>query len=553
MGSTHSIKEIQQERTEEIFGEALDLSGEARGHFLSRACERDFSRRVRVERLLSADADARNFLDSGWAESAMAADAALEPYPVPTLPDRPTPIPKIVGALRNIALLAGLTDVEFNWLATHGKEYVFSYKALLFREGEHCSHMTFMLRGEIHIVPHKAGSARIIRSAGQIAGLLPFSRMKTYGGDGTIAEPAWVLNIHKDLFPEMLIAIPSIGQRCVGAMLDSVRQITHVEHHAKRLNAVHNLTADISRHRSTDCLGAGDIVSKRFQIVRRLGDGGMAQVYQAYDTELDVQVALKIIRPEISSRPEILARFRREVRIAQRVTHPNVCRTFHLDHELRQVGPDVDDFKEMFFLTMEYLDGETLRQLLKRRGILEPYEAAFIARQMAEALSAAHQSGIIHRDIKPSNVMIVSSNTETALIDRVVITDFGLAKLETLARDNDATSISEPGCVMGTLAYMSPEQLQAQVVTPATDIYSLGLVLYEMVTGAKAFPDPESLAVTFRRIAQPPPSPRTLIPNLPDEWETLVLRCLQIDPANRFQHANDVIAVLDTMGQKQAL
>jgi serine/threonine protein kinase len=261
--------------------------------------------------------------------------------------------------------------------------------------------------------------------------------------------------------------------------------------------------------------------------------------------KLSVQVALKIIRPEISDNPDGLARFRREVRIANRITHQNVCRTFDLEHDIRQIGPDPGNLIEIVFLTMEYIDGETLQQSLKRQGRLNPCQAISIATKIAQGLTAAHQAGIVHRDIKPSNVMIVPLHSGDAQVDRVVITDFGLARFETVMEGNDASSISHPGGIMGTLAYMAPEQLRAEAVTTATDIYAFGLVLYEMVTGEKAFPDSQSMAAAFRRISQLPPSPRALVPALPSEWETAVLGCLQIDPASRFQRANDVVAVLE--------
>lgn len=294
-------------------------------------------------------------------------------------------------------------------------------------------------------------------------------------------------------------------------------------------------------------LVAGDVVSGRFKIVRSLGDGGMGRVYEAHDSMLGVQVALKTLRPEISANPEVLFRFRQEVRIAHRITHPNVCRTYHLDHELRHIGPDDSSSIDVSFLTMEYLEGETLQQLLNRSERVPLERALHIARQMADAIAAAHEIGVIHRDIKPSNVMICPPrNAQTpATTDRVVMTDFGLAKFEAGARNNDLTSMSQPGRAMGTLAYMSPEQLQGKGVGAPSDIYAFGLVLYEMVTGVKAFPNSETMEAAYRRVIEAPPSPRTLAPALPDKWNEAVLGCLQIDPAARFQQATDVVAVLE--------
>jgi serine/threonine protein kinase/tetratricopeptide (TPR) repeat protein len=300
-------------------------------------------------------------------------------------------------------------------------------------------------------------------------------------------------------------------------------------------------------------LAPGDMVSGRFKIVRPLGDGGMGRVYEAHDSVLGVAVALKTLRPEISGSPEVLFRFRQEVRIAHRITHPNVCRTYHLDHEVRQTGHDQNLSIDLMFLTMEFLEGETLQQVLKRSGRLTPERALQVARQIAEGIDAAHRMGIVHRDIKPGNVMICPAATrpgsgvsgDARQEDRVVVTDFGLAKFEAGAVGGDLSSMSHPGRAMGTLAYMSPEQLHGGEVGPATDIYAFGLVLYEMVTGVKAFPDSGTIAAAFRRATDFPPSPRAVMNELPAAWEVAVLGCLQIEPGARFQHATKVIDILD--------
>jgi serine/threonine protein kinase/tetratricopeptide (TPR) repeat protein len=292
-------------------------------------------------------------------------------------------------------------------------------------------------------------------------------------------------------------------------------------------------------------LQPGDVVCERFQIVRHLGDGGMGRVYEAYDAVEDAGVALKSLRPEIADNPEVLKRFRQEVRIAHRITHPNICRTHHLGHDLRFAGPSDQQPFKLWFLTMEYLEGETLQQIIKRDGPIPLPQALSIARQMADAIAAAHHIGAIHRDIKPGNVMICPAATGDPLDGRAVITDFGLAKLGPGAANPDLSSISHVGRPMGTLAYMSPEQLEAGQALPATDIYAFGLVLFEMVTGAKAFPDSNTLQTASQRITAPVPSPKVLVPNLPAEWEAAIVGCLQIDPAARLQQACDVIDVLE--------
>ena len=161
-------------------------------------------------------------------------------------------------------------------------------------------------------------------------------------------------------------------------------------------------------------LNPGDVLCERFRILRAVGQGGMGHVFEAYDSELAVRVALKIIRPEIASNPEALTRFRQEVRLARRITHPNVCRTFDIDRETRVVDPVRNVNQEVVFLTMEFLEGETLDSRIKRIGSLPLEEALHVARQIADALAAAHAMGIVHRDMKPANIMLVPAESPSA-------------------------------------------------------------------------------------------------------------------------------------------
>lgn len=291
-------------------------------------------------------------------------------------------------------------------------------------------------------------------------------------------------------------------------------------------------------------LQPGDLVSGRFRIVKAVGKGGMGRVYEARDSTLGVRVALKTLRPEIATNPEVLLRFRSEVRIAHRITHPNVCRTFHLDHETRQVGTDATQTVDLTFITMEFLDGETLQQRLQRKGRLTLDESLSIASQMASGIEAAHRIGVIHRDIKPGNVMICRNRTHDSEQERVVITDFGLAKASTNESGEDATSLSTPGMAMGTLAYMAPEQLQGTNVTARADIYAFGLVLFEMIVGLKVFPDSDTPAAALARMAISPPSPREKNSLISKDWEDAITGCLQVEPHARFQRASDVIATI---------
>jgi serine/threonine protein kinase/tetratricopeptide (TPR) repeat protein len=274
----------------------------------------------------------------------------------------------------------------------------------------------------------------------------------------------------------------------------------------------------------------GDLISQRFQIRRLIGQGGMGQVYEAYDTELNTRVALKIIRPEISSSPDVLSRFKQELQLTRRITHPNVCRTFDLDRHTPSEGdgPNTD----VFFLSMEFLDGETLADLIRRARRLATSDALPLASQMIDALTAAHEVGIIHRDFKPSNVLLVPFNSRT----RVVVTDFGLARVMPDScswSERMVSSLTGGEQLLGTLIYMAPEQVELGEATAASDIYALGLVLYEMVTGKRPFEDPHPFVEAVKRVKQQPESPKAHVPDLDVSWEAAICHCLQTDPSAR--------------------
>ena len=296
----------------------------------------------------------------------------------------------------------------------------------------------------------------------------------------------------------------------------------------------------------------GEIVSGRFEVTRFLGRGGMGEVYEARDLELGERLALKAIRPEISSSREVSARFRHEIQLARRVTHRNVCRMFDLERHLSPSGSRAQGADtEVTFLTMELLSGETLAERLRRVGRMTTQEAFPLIRQMADALAAAHEVGVIHRDFKPSNVILVPTGASFGPGDesvRAVVTDFGLATTAAAAFASTPISpksaITAPGHMVGTIAYMSPEQLAGGAISPATDVYALGLVIYEMVTGRRPFPDEMPFAGVLKRLLEPPPSPRVQAPELDPSWEGAILRCLAIDPTVRFQSTRELTQAL---------
>ncbi|MBV9301283.1 MAG: tetratricopeptide repeat protein [Acidobacteriaceae bacterium] len=283
----------------------------------------------------------------------------------------------------------------------------------------------------------------------------------------------------------------------------------------------------------------GDFVAERFRITRFLARGGMGEVYEAEDLDLRERVALKFIRSELLDDTRALERFKREVHLARQVTHPNVCRIFDL---FRQPASAVGVSRgPVVFVAMELLEGETLAEFLRRKPLLRIDEARPIALQMAAGLGAAHSAGVLHRDFKPGNVVLVSGAKGV----RAVVTDFGLA----LRSDHESSleaSFTAAGELLGTPAYMSPEQVEGKELTPASDVYSLGLVLYQMVTGTRAFEAATPLSMAVRRTKEDPAPPRTLVPDLDRRWEAVILRCLAREPKARFQTGDEVAEVLRT-------
>ena len=280
-----------------------------------------------------------------------------------------------------------------------------------------------------------------------------------------------------------------------------------------------------------------------FEILDVIGAGGMGWVYRARDTRLDRFVAIKVLSPEIADAPRSRERFEREARVVSRLAHPHICTLFDLG--LAQVGG-----VETPFLVMELLDGETLAARLAR-GALPIEQTIRVASQIAEALSAAHASGIVHRDLKPANIMLTSSG--------VKLLDFGLARWRgpvvasgTDGADRRPDASSTAGLIIGTLPYMAPEQLRGEAVDGRTDLFAFGAVLYEMLTGARAFAA-DSQAALVAAILEHEPAPLAgHQPLTPPALGRLVTRCLAKNPAERWQHAQDVAFELTEIQERIA-
>ena len=286
---------------------------------------------------------------------------------------------------------------------------------------------------------------------------------------------------------------------------------------------------------SSPSFSPGDLLAERFRITRFIARGGMGEVYEAEDVELRERVALKSIRTELLRDPHAVDRFRREVHLAKKVTHPNVCRIFDLfRHQVPGPG-DSGASQSLLLVAMELLQGETLAERLQRDSRMRTQDALPIARQMAAGLGAAHEAGVLHRDFKPGNIVLVAGEKGT----RVVITDFGLA-LRSKEELTQGAPVTGTGQTLGTPAYMSPEQVEGKDLTPASDVYSLGLVLYQVITGTRPFDDSTALSMAVRRIKEDPAPPHTLVPDVDPRWEKVILHCLQRDPKLRFQNADEV-------------
>ena len=277
----------------------------------------------------------------------------------------------------------------------------------------------------------------------------------------------------------------------------------------------------------------GDHLANRYTVVRFVARGGMGEVYDVRDDTLRTRVALKTILQEFSSDREALERFRREVLLARRITHPNVCRIHDLSSgEVRG--------ETLHFLTMEFLDGETLSRRLRTRGRMATDEVLPLLRQIAAALDAAHAEGVVHRDFKTSNVILVTREGTTEV--RPVITDFGIAHSPS-AELGDAVTGSR---AVGTPEYMAPEQVTGGTVGPAADVYALGIVLYEMLTGHTPFEGGTPFQVALRRVRERPRPPRETVPGLEPRWNEGVLRCLEMNPEDRFARAQELVHFLET-------
>ncbi len=275
-------------------------------------------------------------------------------------------------------------------------------------------------------------------------------------------------------------------------------------------------------------LQAGDVLGGRYEILQLLGEGGMGAVYKARDRELDRPVALKLIRPELASSPSILARFKQELLLSRQVTHKNVIRIYDLG--------DADGVK---FITMEFVEGRDLRALIQEKKKFSPEEAVEIMQQVCQALEAAHNVGVIHRDLKPQNIMREDSG-------RILVMDFGLA------RTMEGDGMTQVGALVGTMEYMSPEQALAKDLDQRSDLFTAGLILYEMLTGKMPYRAESALASLIKRTQERAIPISDHDATLPGALTGIVNKCLERDPKLRYQSATELLRDLDAWQGKRA-
>jgi len=254
----------------------------------------------------------------------------------------------------------------------------------------------------------------------------------------------------------------------------------------------------------------------RYDLLQELGRGGMGIVYKAMDRETSEFVAIKVLRPEVVDDQFVMQRFKNELRIARKITHKNVCRIYEFSH-IRE-GPCI---------SMEYVEGETIRSLLNRLGVFSVRSAIDILRQICSGLREAHAQGIAHRDLKPENLMMDREGS-------IKIMDFGIARFFS------GHSMTTLNAIAGTPSYMAPEQVESRDVDQRADIYALGLIVYEMLTGREVFRADTPMAVAYKQVHEAAVPPRSIDPGIPDAVEKVILRCIEKEPERRFQTVDDL-------------
>src|SRR5579864_4742614 len=271
-----------------------------------------------------------------------------------------------------------------------------------------------------------------------------------------------------------------------------------------------------------------EVMGERYQLQDPIGRGGMATIYRGRDLRMDRVVAIKVLREVYSTDAKFVARFQREAKAASSLQHPNIVQVF-----------DYGQTDGNYYIVMELIEGTDLRRYLKARGMLDIDRAVIIAHDVALGLGAAHRRGIVHRDVKPQNVLVGRDGS-------IKLTDFGIAFVV------DAERLTDTGMTLGTVQYFPPEQAQGEIVSPAADVYALGIVMYEMLTGHLPFNGDTPVAVAMQHIQDLPTPPTQFNPNIPPALEAIILRCLEKIPEMRYRDGNSLARAIEAIGDSDA-
>src|SRR2546427_6059339 len=272
-----------------------------------------------------------------------------------------------------------------------------------------------------------------------------------------------------------------------------------------------------------------EILGERYQLQDPIGRGGMATIYRGRDLRMDRVVAIKVLREVYSTDAKFVARFQQEAKAASALQHPNSVQVY-----------DYGQTDGNYYIVMELVEGTDLRRYLRSRGVLDIDRAVIIAHDIALGLGAAHRRGIVHRDVKPQNVLVGRDGS-------IKLTDFGIASVY---KDINAERLTTTGMTLGTVQYYAPEQAQGEIVSPAADVYALGIVMYEMLTGRPPFDGDTPVAVAMQHIQDTPRPPRELNPNIPPALEEVIMRCLEKSPGMRYRDGSALARALEMLGEE---
>ena len=273
-----------------------------------------------------------------------------------------------------------------------------------------------------------------------------------------------------------------------------------------------------------------EVLGERYELGESIGRGGMATIYRGRDKRMERVVAIKVLREVYSTDPKFVTRFQREAKAASALQHPNIVQVY-----------DYGQTDGNYFIVMELVEGTDLRRYLRSRGVLAVDRAIIIAHDVALGLGAAHRRGIVHRDVKPQNVLVGRDGS-------IKLTDFGIASVY---KDINAERLTTTGMTLGTVQYYAPEQAQGEIVNPAADVYALGIVMYEMLTGRPPFDGDTPVAVAMQHIQDIPTPPTYLNPNIPPALEEIIMRCLEKDPEKRFRDGSTLARALELLGEAE--